>query len=118
MRDVEIPQSDAILFNDSLHYVDTTTQAEVLSRAIASLNKGGMIIIRDGDAIQAEKHERIKTTELWSTQIIKFNKTSTELTFVGKDWMREFAIQNGVDIKIHRCDKYSSETLYILTQSN
>lgn len=118
MRDVEIPQSDAILFNDSLHYVDTNTQAEILSRALSSLNNGGMIIIRDGDATQTDKHEKIKTTELWSTRIMKFNKTTAKLTFVGEDWMREFAVKNGVEIKTHRCDKYSSETLYILTKLN
>ena len=46
------------------------------------------------------------------------NKTTAKLTFVGEDWMREFAVKNGVEIKTHRCDKYSSETLYILTKLN
>ena len=118
MRKVEIPLSDAILFNDSLHYVDANSQKEILKNAVSSLKTGGMIIVRDGDAGQTEKHEKIKTTEVWSTQIIKFNKTTDELTFVSEHWMKEFAQLNELDIKIRRCDKDSSETLYILTRLN
>ena len=116
MRYVEIPLSDAILFNDSLHYVAADAQKEILRRAVDRLNAGGMIVVRDGDAGQTEKHEKIKTTEVWSTQIIKFNKTTEELTFVSEHWMKEFARLNGLDIKVRRCDKDSSETLYILTK--
>ena len=113
---MEIPLSDAILFNDSLHYIDVEAQKQVLKKAVASLNKGGMIIVRDGDSSQVDKHEKIKNTEVWSTQIIKFNKTTAELTFVSEDWMKEFAQQNELSIKIRRCDKDSSETLYVLTR--
>lgn len=115
-RTVDIPKSDAILFNDSLHYVDENSQRNILLRSLASLNEGGMILVRDGDASQTEKHEKIKQTEVWSTRIIKFNKTTTELTFVSEKWMRDFAVENHLQIKIHKCDKDSSETLYILTR--
>lgn len=115
-RTVDIPKSDAILFNDSLHYVDENSQRNILLRSVASLNEGGMILVRDGDASQTEKHEKIKQTEVWSTRIIKFNKTTTELTFVTEKWMRDFASENNLKIKIHKCDKDSSETLYRLTR--
>lgn len=115
-RTVDIPKSDAILFNDSLHYVDENSQRNILLRSLSSLNEGGMILVRDGDASQTEKHEKIKQTEVWSTRIIKFNKTTTELTFVSEKWMRDFAVENHLQIKIHKCDKDSSETLYILTR--
>ena len=114
MRTVEIPMSDAILFNDSLHYVDADSQRMILARAVESLNEGGCIIVRDGDAGQTEKHEKIRKTEVWSTEIIKFNKTMEELSFVSAEWMREFAAAQNLDIKIRKCDKDSSETLYIL----
>lgn len=118
MRDVEIPQSDAILFNDSLHYIDADAQRYVLKKAMASLNMGGMIIVRDGDSSQTDKHEKIKSTEVWSTEILKFNKTTSDLAFVSEHWMKKFAQQNELNIKIRRCDKDSSETLYILTKLN
>lgn len=115
MRDVEIPMSDAILFNDSLHYVDSDSQRKILARAVESLNVGGSIIVRDGDAGQTEKHEKIKKTEVWSTEIIKFNKTTDKLNFVTSEWMKEFAMTHNLEIKIRKCDNDSSETLYILT---
>lgn len=118
MRSFEIPPSDAILFNDSLHYVDAKSQQQILCKAAASLNIGGSIVVRDGDAGQTEGHEKIKSTEVWSTEIIKFNKTSEELTFVSAEWMKDFAEKNHLDIKIRRCDKDSSETLYILTKKS
>lgn len=116
MRTVDIPLSDAILFNDSLHYVDADSQRKILARAVESLNVGGSIIVRDGDAGQTDKHEKIKNTEVWSTEIIKFNKTTEQLTFVTAEWMREFAAAYNLDIKIRKCDKDSSETLYIMTK--
>ena len=117
MREVEIPQSDAILFNDSLHYVDAESQDQILQRAVASLNDGGMIMVRDGDNSQsAEANGRIEKTEVWSTQILKFNKVSQALTFVSTEWMQHFAERNNLDINIRSCDKSSSEVLYILTK--
>jgi trans-aconitate methyltransferase len=115
MRTFDIPKSDAILFNDSLHYVDSATQYLVLSKAVASLNPNGVIIVRDGDASQREKHDKIKQTEVWSTKILKFNKTSEQLSFVNSAWMCRFAEDNNLNIKIRSCDKNSSETLYILS---
>ena len=115
MRIFNIPKSDAILFNDSLHYVDSATQYLVLTKAVASLNPNGVIIVRDGDASQKEKHDKIEQTEVWSTKILKFNKTSEQLSFVNSEWMCRFAEDNNLNIKIRSCDKDSSETLYILS---
>lgn len=117
MRSVELPQSDAILFNDSLHYVDAQSQERILQRAVASLNDGGMIMVRDGDNSQSvEAHGRIEKTEVWSTRILKFNKVSQALTFVSAEWMQRFADNHNLDINIRSCDKSSSEVLYILTK--
>ena len=115
MRNVDIPASDAILFNDSLHYVNITAQQEILSRAIKSLNPGGMIIIREGNADQTERHEMVKRSEVWSTKIMMFNKTSDRLSFVSAEWMKGFAAANNMDIKVRQCDRNSSQTIYILT---
>lgn len=117
MRNVNIPKSDAVLFNDSLHYVKADEQRQILGRAVASLKEGGIIIVRDGDAGQPRRHGKIEKTELWSTKILKFNKTSEELTFVTAEWMRNFAQDNQLDIRVHQCDKDSSETLYILAKN-
>ncbi len=115
MRDVDFPQSDAILFNDSLHYVDKETQLGILARALSCLNKNGIIIVRDGDA-SGEGQQRIYKTEVWSTRITGFNKTSQELEFADSSMMSRFAEQNHLELTMQRCSRSSSETLYVFRQ--
>ena len=118
MCKVQIPKSDVILFNDSLHYVDKESQESILERAIGSLTENGFIVVRDGDASRTETHNKIEQTEVWSTKILKFNKTTEQLCFVSAEWMRELAKKNNMSIKVRQCDKDSSETLYILTKNS
>ncbi len=115
MRIVDIPVSDAILFNDSLHYVDKASQLNILARSVSSLREGGIIIVRDADSSQ-EGQSKIDKTEMWSTQIIKFNRTSQELEFATSSMMKQFAEQHDLDVIIKRCDADSSETLYIFSR--
>lgn len=117
MRTLDIPNVDVILFNDSLHYVDIESQKQVLVRAFEALNVGGIVIVRDGDSSIKKEHDKIEQTEMWSTRVIKFNKTSESLCFVSSDWMQNIAAENGMNIKVRRCDNDSSETLYILTKN-
>ena len=109
----EMPQSDVFLFNDSLHYVNAQSQKTVLEHCLEKLNEGGMLIVRDGDASDTPEHEHILETERWSTQIIGFNRTTEELTFVSKGWMQQFAKDHDLELKVKRCDGKTSETLYI-----
>ena len=74
-----------------------------------------MIIIREGNADQTERHEMVKRSEVWSTKIMMFNKTSDRLSFVSSEWMKGFAAANNMDIKVRQCDRNSSQTIYILT---
>ena len=114
MCTMEFPKSDYILFSDSLHYVAKEQQRRILERAIDSLNEGGCIVVRDGNTSHGNGHSLIELTELWSTKLLKFNKTTTELCFVSEEWMKEFASAHNMDIEISKYWKYSSETLYIL----
>ena len=114
MCTIEFPKSDYILFSDSLHYIDSERQKSVLERAIESLNEGGCIVVRDGNASHGHAHNLIELTELWSTKLLKFNKTTTDLCFVSEEWMRRFAVEHNMDIEISQYWRYSSETLYIL----
>ena len=114
MCSIEFPKSDCILFSDSLHYIDSEAQARVLERAIESLNVGGSIIIRDGNTSKTVGHHLITMTELWSTKLLKFNKTTSALCFVSEEWMKQFAEAHNLDIEISQVSKYSSETLYVL----
>lgn len=116
MIDVELPCSDAFIFNDSLHYVSQSTQEHVLKRCLTMLKEGGLIIVRDGDSSNHKQHKSILKTELWSTKILKFNKAEEPLQFVPKSWMYGFASQNNLIITTEKCDKATSETIYILSK--
>ena len=113
MREVALPFADAFIFNDSLHYVDSRTQFSVLSQAASRLNENGMILVRDGDSSDSQRHAKIENTEKWSTKIIKFNKTTGNLSFIDSMEMKEFAKVSSLSLQIRKCDKDSSETLYI-----
>ena len=114
MCSIDFPMSDYILFSDSLHYISMESQQSVLERAINSLNPGGCIIVRDGNTSHGNAHNLIELTELWSTKLLKFNKTTSDLCFVSEEWMREFALKHNMEIEISKFWKHSSETLYIL----
>jgi 1-acyl-sn-glycerol-3-phosphate acyltransferase len=114
----QMPQSDVFLFNDSLHYVCEASQKIVLEHCLENLNPGGMLIVRDGDATNDNGQRHIEETEVWSTKIIGFNKTVEELTFLTKDWMKDFANEHNLEIKIKKCDEKTSETLYILRRKD
>ena len=113
MRTTELPISDVFLFNDSLHYISAAEQEQLLTRAVNLLPADGMLIVRDGDASDQEGQQAINRTERWSTEILRFNKTSRPLEFVGRERMEAFAVQHGLHLRIERCDRMSSETLYV-----
>lgn len=113
MRNIELSPSDAFIFNDSLHYASQDRQEQILINCLSMLNDGGLIIVRDGDASNHDQHKSILRTELWSTKILKFNKTGEPLQFVSKSWMFDFALKNNLSITTERCDKTTSETIYI-----
>lgn len=113
MRELPWPSADAFIFNDSLHYVAAEKQFELLARAVSHLRENGMIVVRDGDALDVLKHARIERSERWSTKILKFNKTTEKLSYVDSAGMKAFAAAHHLSLQIRRCDRTSSETLYV-----
>ncbi len=116
MHTIAFPDSDTFIFNDSLHYVNSSIQEEVLNKCVLKLRRNGLIIIRDGDSSSCN-HSSIEKTELWSTKILRFNKTEEALHFIPKSWMIEFAQKNNLKLRIEQCDKKTSETIYVLTKN-
>ena len=116
MQDIVLPNADAFIFNDSLHYVSRIIQERILSHCVSKLNEKGMIIIREGDSSQELKHKSVVESERWSTQIIKFNKTVGPLNYIPSSWMQRFATENNLLLKIEQCDKSTSQTIYVITK--
>lgn len=116
MQDVILPESDAFIFNDSLHYVDTLCQERILCHCVSKLRPDGVILIREGDSSKKSKHKTIINSEIWSTRIVKFNRTEGPLNFLSSNWIQQFAKKNNLNLKIELCDKKTSQTIYTITK--
>ena len=108
-----LPESDVFILNDMLHYMSYKHQRTLLLKCAALLHAQGMIIIRDGNSANTNKHRLTRFTELLSTRIFNFNQTTEELYFTSETQLREIATACGMSIEILPNDKYTSNTIYI-----
>jgi len=115
--DVHIKDADGILLGDVLHYLLPGDQRKVLDKCASALLPNGKIVIREGNT-DSRSHSRTRSTELWSTKIIKFNKTKNELHFISENSIREFALKNHLDLKVTWRSDRTSNTLFVLTKTN
>lgn len=116
LRTAELPEADAFLLLDVLHYMQPEEQRGLIERCAARLKAGGRIIIRDGDAGKAERHKTTAMTEVWSTKIVGFNKTDGELHFTSTPELQQTARRLGLEIHAAHTDAHTSNTVYILTR--
>ncbi len=108
---------DAILLSDVLHYLPQTSQEELLSRCIEKLNPGGMILVRDADSKEEKRHKRTRLTEVFSTRVVGFNKTtdaSKELYFTSLENIRRIIDRQGLKMDVIREAKHTSNFLMII----
>lgn len=110
----ELPESDVFILNDVLHYMNHQRQHDLLVKCTARLAPEGMIIVRDGNAADARKHRLTRFTELLSTRIFRFNRTTEELSFTSEAQIRDIARECNMETEAIRNDKYTSNTIYIL----
>lgn len=110
----EFTRQDAIIMADMLHYLKPADQQTLIRKCISSLNDGGVLVIRDGDAEKQEKHRKTVWTEIWSTRILKFNKTVEELSFLSGSTIRSIAAEYGMECKEIENDKSTSNVVFVL----
>lgn len=104
--------SDVFIFSDVLHYLKPEEQWEVLEKALANLNTGGKIIVRDGDSDLAARHKGTWLTEFLSTNI-GFNKTRNTLHFLsGKD-LESWATKNQLHMSRIDITKKTSNIIFV-----
>ena len=114
----EFPESDVFILNDILHYMNYQHQHDLLVKCATLLRPGGMIIVRDGNAADTHKHRLTRLTEVLSTRIVNFNRTTEALCFTSGDQIQSIAQECGMKVETIRNDKYTSNTIYILKKSN
>lgn len=113
-----LPESDVFILNDMLHYMSYEHQRELLLKCAGLLRPQGMMIIRDGNSANTSKHRLTRFTELLSTRIFKFNRTTGELHFTTEAQLREIAVTCGMNVESIPNDKYTSNTIYIFTKTD
>ncbi|MCH5715892.1 class I SAM-dependent methyltransferase [Niabella hibiscisoli] len=107
---------NGIIISDVLHYLEPARQQQVIENAIDSLAAGGVLIIRDGDADLKEKHQGTKLTELLSTKIFSFNKTTNQLYFLSGKMIEALAIKKEVALQRVDHTKYTSNVMWVITR--
>lgn len=108
-----LPESDVFILNDMLHYMSYEQQQALLRKCATLLRPQGMMIIRDGNRANTSKHRLTRLTELLSTRIFNFNRTTGELHFTTEAQLREIAESCGMNVEVIPNDRYTSNTIYI-----
>ena len=112
-----LPDSDAFIINDVLHYMPKKNQKELIVKCINNLKKGGQIIIRDGNSEMKKKHKGTKMTEFFSTKLLKFNKTQFQkLHFTSKHEILEIVSDFNFDVRIIDETKFTSNIVFVLSE--
>ena len=112
-----LPESDAFILNDILHYMSYEHQRTLLLRCMERLRPEGKLIVRDGNAANTRKHRLTRFTELLSTGIFSFNKTTEQLCFTSEAQIRSIAQEGGMQLEILPNDRYTSNTIYIFQKN-
>lgn len=105
---------DGIIISDVLHYLLPEQQEALLERCIAAINEGGMLVVRDGVSELQDRHKGTKLTEVFSTQVFRFNKTQNELHFISKQFIAAFAGKHGLVLQELDLTKYTSNLIFVM----
>ena len=117
VKTTDIDNQDVIFINDVLHYLPKEGQIDFLEKCNLSLNEKGILVIRDGITDFPKRHDRTKLTELFSTQLLKFNKKSNDFHFFSSDFIRSFAIEKKLSFEMKEQSNKTSNVLFILRKN-
>jgi uncharacterized protein len=113
-----IAHSDVFILNDVLHYLSEPEQKLVLKNCLSKLNPGGMLVIRDGIREHSRRHIGTMISELFSTRILGFNKTSKEgLSFISRELISTFASENRLISEEVDNTQFTSNVTFVLRKS-
>lgn len=110
-----VPESDAIILKDVLHYMRADQQQELIKRCAAALAPGGAIYVRDGFRSGDERHARTRWTERIAVTI-GFNKTDQPMEFISRMEFERMAASSGLRVEWALDARRTSNALAILTR--
>jgi len=113
---ITLQPCNGILLMDALHYLLPEEQDTLLQACYDALLPGGVLILRDGVKEDREKHEKTRLTELFSTRILRFNKTRNTLHFISREQTIRFFEQQGAHVACHNYSRNLSNHTFIITK--
>jgi 1-acyl-sn-glycerol-3-phosphate acyltransferase len=112
-------QYNSIIMSDILHYLKPEEQRIVIEKSIRHLLPGGNIIIREGNSDLQNRHKGTRLTELFSTRILGFNKTSGNgLSFLSGNLIREIAYTRQLEVVELDNAKFTSNVIFVLKKQS
>lgn len=100
-----------------LHYLLPQQQSALLEKCYEALLPDGLLIIRDGVEELTKRHRGTKRSELFSTKIIRFNKTQNKLHFINSAFIKNWAIQKNLSLEIIDNTQKTSNLIFILKKN-
>ncbi|MFR9541632.1 MAG: MMPL family transporter [Rikenellaceae bacterium] len=116
IRTIELPEADAFIISDVLHYIDLESQQKVIKNCLSKLREGGVLVIKDGDSTLDKRHSNTVESERWSTQIVKFNKTDGELCFLSREFVDQVAADCGWSVRCIDDNSRLSNIIFVITK--
>ena len=106
---------DGIIVSDLLHYLQPVQQTDILQKCMNSLNPGGIILIREGNAELGQRHRGTRLTEFFSTRLFGFNKTTEDgLSFLSGQAIRRIVMEKNMECAEVDNTKYTSNVIFIV----
>ena len=113
VRAFDFQKADVFLISDVLHYLKFEEQTALLQKCMNQLSENGMILIRDADSDNEEKHVKSKWTERMST-FFGFNRASfEEMEFISGDFLKSFMKAKGFAMEQYKDSQKTSNTLFV-----
>lgn len=113
----EVPEADAYVIADVLHYLPQESQRELLVKCISNLKEGGLLLVRDADASLKERQRGTWLTEFFSTNF-GFNRTnSNALCFVTRQFITDTVAEAGATVEVLDNTRYTSNIIYLIRKN-
>lgn len=113
-QSAELPESDAFVISDMLHYIDSEAQERLIRGCVSRLKDGGLILLRDSDTGNVKGQKMTALSEVMSTKVMGFNKTSGDLHFISEAQISGIAESLGLSLEVKTDGHKTSNTFYLL----
>lgn len=107
---------DVVFLMDVLHYFGASAQEKLLQNVLENISANGIVFIRDGIKDLAQKHEKTKLTEFFSSHL-GFNKVEEDFHFFERKFIEKWAKKYNLNIIYIEQSKNTSNVLFVLTKN-